>query len=561
MIQLYKYLFVIICQIGLVEFGISQTINIYVKNYASGEYSLEKQSKFADSLEITNFLQQNLSSDISKAYVLAGYDSIVYDSTVVRAYYNRGKKYVWESVKFNDTLIARTRLPEQHDLFDPEILFAKMKDLVRLYADSGYPFAEIKLWSLNFKTNKVSCEILVEPGDIYFFDSIIIKGEPKIKSYYIYKAVGLKKGDRFSFSDISNLDRQIKMIPFIEQNRPYQLAFAENKTDILLYLKNKKASSFNGLIGIMPNNQTSGKLMITGDINLYLLNNAGIGELFLFKWQKYESYSQNLKTKVSLPYLFKSDFGTAVSFDIEKKDSTYVNTDFSGAILYGSNTGNGIQMYYRNISSYLLDTAETNNDNLYDFTTNLYGLGYRFLNTDDIFHPRKGWIINITTEFGVKAISGNEEIGKTSFFQTRNSADISYYIPIGNYMSLKIRNLTSSIYSKNILDNELFRLGGLNTLRGFDELSIPTSSFSMGSIELSYLFEEKSVLFAFIDGAYFEKRFTADDFYNYAGGTGVGLDLNTSAGTFTIVFAIGKQNNSNISIINSKIHFGYRNSF
>ncbi len=560
MTRFIKYLLIILNLIGLVYSYKAQSLEFYVKDTVLNDVALEFQKKYSDTIELNNVLKSYLSSDLLKGYVLAGYDSIIYETARVKAYYNRGNKFVWENLYFNDELFVKTKLPKKSDGFNSVILTREMKRVINYYADNGYPFAVIKLDSLFFNKNMVTATIGLESGNKYLIDSIIIKGTPKIKGYYVSKAIDIKSGQVFSISDISNIDRKIKAVPFLEQSRPYQLAFSEDRTDILLYLKNKKASNFSGLLGIMPNNQTTGKLLITGDINLYLLNSAGIGELFLFKWQKYESYSQNLKTKVSVPYLFKSDFGTAVSFDIEKKDSSYVNTDFTGSILYGSNTGNGIKMYYRKMSSYLLGT-DSNDNNISDFSINSYGIGYRYLSTDNLFHPRKGWIVDIFSEFGSKNISGNSNNDDDVLFQTRNQVDVAYFIPIGSFMSIKIRNITSSIYSKIILDNELFRIGGLNTIRGFDELSIPVSSFSVSNIELSYVFEEESALFAFVDGAYFEKRFTSVDSYNYAIGTGIGLDLNTAAGTFTIVYAIGKQNDNNFSFNNSKIHFGYRNNF
>ncbi|MDD3860605.1 MAG: BamA/TamA family outer membrane protein [Bacteroidales bacterium] len=560
MIRFIKYLLIIINLIGLVYSYKAQTLEFYVKDESLNNYTLESQNKYSDTAEINNVIKLNQSSDLINGYVIAGYDSILYDTAIVKAYYNRGERYLWENIYISDELLVKSKLPKNSDEFNSNILTKEMKRLVNYYAENGFPFAIIKLDSLNFNKNLVTATIGIEKGDKYFIDSLIIKGTPKIKGYYISKTINIKKGDIFSISNISNIDRKIKAIPFVEQSRPYQLAFSEDRTDILFYLKNKKASNFSGLIGIMPNNQTSGKLLITGDINLYLLNSAGIGELFLFKWQKYESHSQNLKTKLSVPYLFKSDFGTDLSFDIEKKDSSYVNTDFIGSILYGSNTGNGIKMYYRKMSSYLLSTDNSENG-ISDFSTNSYGIGYRYLNTDNSFHPRKGWIVDVFSEFGSKNIADDSENAENILFQTRSQIDVSYFIPIGNFMSFKIRNFTSSVYSKIVLDNELYRLGGLNSIRGFDELSIPVSSFSLCNLELSYVFEEESALFAFIDGAYFEKRFTADDSYNYAIGTGIGLDLNTAAGTFTIVYAIGKQNDNNISFKDSKIHFGYRNNF
>jgi hemolysin activation/secretion protein len=117
------------------------------------------------------------------------------------------------------------------------------------------------------------------------------------------------------------------------------------------------------------------------------------------------------------------------------------------------------------------------------------------------------------------------------------------------------------IYSEKIFENELDLIGGLNTIRGFDELSIPSSSSSIFSTELRYLFEEQSAFFVFYDFAYAEKRFTTDNVHNILMGIGAGLDLSTNAGIFSLVFAVGKQNDNPFLFNSSKIHFGYRSNF
>jgi hemolysin activation/secretion protein len=167
--------------------------------------------------------------------------------------------------------------------------------------------------------------------------------------------------------------------------------------------------------------------------------------------------------------------------------------------------------------------------------------------------------MNLSSSFGTKVI--NKDDDAVPLFQNNSHATISLYVPLFSYMTMKIRSKTSMIYSKQIFNNELDLIGGLNSIRGFDELSLPVSSYSILNTELRYLFEQQSALFVFYDAAYFEKRYTLDDSYNYAMGFGAGLDLKTGAGVFSIVFAVGKQNQSSFQFNAAKIHFGYKSVF
>ena len=54
--------------------------------------------------------------------------------------------------------------------------------------------------------------------------------------------------------------------------------------NIFLYADKKKSSQFNGIIGLLPNNKTTGKLLLSGDVHLKLLNSFYRGELIDFNF-------------------------------------------------------------------------------------------------------------------------------------------------------------------------------------------------------------------------------------------------------------------------------------
>ncbi|MDR2010699.1 MAG: hypothetical protein LBQ22_09475 [Bacteroidales bacterium] len=571
MIKYCKYFLVFIILLFNITAAYSQHLYLYTRESVLDDYRLEFSRKYDNNKTLSNFLENYSLRDYSRGYITSGFDSIANDtlSAVVNAYYTIGIKYRWNNISIygieqdRKMKIKEFSGEKNANTGNLQITFEK---ILKNRANNGYPFASVKLDSVTISDNgKIDGSLVVEQGRLYRFDSIILKGEAKIKPYYIQKYLGIKKGDIFSLSRANDISRRIKNLAFLDESRPFELAFADSTADVLLYLKNRKSSQFSGLLGILPNNQTTGKVLITGDVNLYLLNSLGFGELFSFNWQKFESHSQNLNVEISFPYLFKTEFGAGILFDIEKKDSSYVNIDFTGKILVGSNLGNGFDIYYRNTSSSLLSKAsESITVNFSNNSVNMVGFSYRFSNLNDIFNPRSGIIIYSTSAFGSKNYEldiDGEKVKQKPIFQNRSKIDISGFIPVGRFMAIKLRSLTSMIYSKIIFNNELDLIGGLNTIRGFDELSIPVSSYSVASIEYRYLFEESSGLFLFFDAAYFEKRFTPDDNFNYGLGTGIGLDLKTPAGIFSLVFAIGKQNDNPFQFNNSKIHIGYKSYF
>jgi outer membrane protein assembly factor BamA len=543
---------------------ISQNLQVFVRSSHSSEYLISTQNSYKDSVAFKRLIDDQVFSDISNGFALAGIDSIVADTNVVKVFYTRGPQFLWDEINvvgFDKSAIKAKFPVKQGGAFRYDELYNWFYNVLDYYVNAGYPFANLRIDSLRFVDEKVSASVFVTAGNRFYFDSIYLKSDEGIKSYLIYKETGFKKNEEFSMQKLTKIENRLKNLNFVELSRPYELAFSDSTADLLLYLKKKRASQFNGLIGILPNNITTGKVLVTGDVNLSLLNSVGFGEYFMFRWQKFESLSQNLKTEVSAPYLFKSDFGFGLKFDLEKKDSSYLNTDFSTRIIFGSNISNGFELFFRQKKSFLLSDNAINSDTFKNYNTNLWGIAYRLVGTDNILNPSKGVYLLINASLGTRTVDINLDAMATTSFQTRNLVDISYYVPIRRFMTIKIRSLTSTIISIKLSENELDRIGGLNSVRGFDELSLPVSSFSLLNLELRYLFDRESAFFAFFDSAYLEKRNTFLDDQNLVFGTGVGLDLNTGAGTFSLVYAIGKQNDNPFLFNNSKIHFGYRNSF
>ena len=102
----------------------------------------------------------------------------------------------------------------------------------------------------------------------------------------------------------------------------------------------------------------------------------------------------------------------------------------------------------------------------------------------------------------------------------------------------------------------MFRIGGLRTLRGFDEESIYASTYVIPTIEYRYLFAENSNLLLFTEGAWYENvsngAYLSDTPFSF----GAGVNFETKAGILTMTYALGSQLNNPIDLRNGKIHFG-----
>ena len=143
---------------------------------------------------------------------------------------------------------------------------------------------------------------------------------------------------------------------------------------------------------------------------------------------------------------------------------------------------------------------------------------------------------------------------KTSQYQTEGF--ITGYINLVKNHVLKLSSQFGSVFGNTIYKNELYRIGGLRTLRGFDEESIYASSYIIPTIEYRFLFEKNSNIFLFAEGMWYEnanvKSYTTDTPMSI----GAGINFETKAGIFNLSYGIGKQFGNSFDLRTGKIHAG-----
>jgi hemolysin activation/secretion protein len=109
--------------------------------------------------------------------------------------------------------------------------------------------------------------------------------------------------------------------------------------------------------------------------------------------------------------------------------------------------------------------------------------------------------------------------------------------------------------------NELFRIGGIRTLKGFDEQAIFASTYLIVNTELRYLLQQNSNVILFWNGAYYRNSVRSPVLTDRPYGFGAGFNFETGAGIFSIFYAVGKEFNNPIDFNKAKVHFGFVNYF
>jgi len=519
------------------------------------------------SSDIFRFQQELYNILLNKYFAGTGIDSVFIERDTLFVELYLGKSIQIESIDFKGIseddfyLIRRFQKKVKKPLAFNRYAF-ELDKLLGLMANKGYPFAQFVIDTAMFINGGVHVDITVNKGDELKLDTLVLEGGLKIKRGYLENYWGLKTGDKYNALRLEKLDELSRNLPFASLIRPSEIEFTGNRFLMYSYLAKRNANLFSGVLGLYQDEDKSGNMDFTGDINLKLLNSFHRGEEVLFKWQKYANEGQRLDLKLQMPYIGIQNIGFEANFNLLKQDSTYVSLKPEFGILLMQYGGNYVKLNMNYFNSFVLTPKEENPDGLIDVTYLSFGGGAKFSQFDNIINPSKGYLFSTSFGLGKKIMNGKED---EAFYQANFENDFQVYLPLWNNSTVKIRNhskvMSDISGNKSFYNNELFRLGGLNSFRGIDDEALLASFYSVVSLEWRYLFSKNSNVAAFVDGAYWEKNGIDKFLCDKPLGFGFGLNLDSRAGVFSIYYALSKQSTTPVQMRNAKVHIGYMARF
>jgi outer membrane protein assembly factor BamA len=574
----FLYLIIFLLEPFLIEGQNKCTVDIYlIQDGFSNALKINTLEGVSDSVAVKKALEDQLSDYYEKGFLAASFDSIERDSVCYKAYLNPGKAYKWAKLNFDSIpAIVLKRISTRPDalnntLIKPSVYKSLCEKIISFYENNGYPFASLSLNNVEIHDEGIEALVILKKNGFFTIDSVTVKGKAKISGNFINHYLDLKKGDPYSEKKIKQIKKRINQLPYLRQIRPAEVSFGKNKAIVYNYLDNAKANHFNGIVGIAPN-ATTGNVSVTGEVEISLLNPLGKGESVSFHWKKLVSSSQSLDAGLVLPYVFKSPVGADFNLTFYKQDSSWLTLDLKAGVRFPFDGANYFKLFIEKKSSSIIASSTlaslTVLPSYADSRSLMYGTGIYYNSLDYAINPRRGMVINSELATGERKIIKNSNINSSlydgvslSSTQFSGLAHIEFYKPLSKKMVVKLQNQSGFISNKTILTNEMYKLGGLNSLRGFDDTTIVASSYTIFTVELRYLFEQNSNVYVFFDGCYYEKNLTGAYLADTPIGFGVGTNFETKAGIFSLAYAVGRQLGNQISLGSAKIHFGFINRF
>ncbi len=546
--------------------------NIEILNKFYGKTIL---SDSVGAIKLSKEIVQNLRA---KGYLTAGLDSIAFFNNEIKVFLWIGQQFQWARLdpgNVSETLLAQTGFKQAYfnnkNFYYPEVaaLFSK---ILKYSENNGYPFASVVLDSIKVYDNQIHAKIYYNEGPFIAYDSLMIHGSSRIKKKFLADYLKIVQGQPYKENNYREISSRLKRLPYLQLVEAPQVTFQNNEGTIHLTLEDKKVNQIDGIIGFFPNAGNDDKLLLTGQFNLLLQNMFGTGKAMHLEWQKIKPLSQLLNIAYFHPNLLSSPLNVGTTFYLLKEDTTFINRDAGLNVSINKGLYSDISIYTKVRSSNILSTTQYINTNIIpdfaDFVLNSYGLGYQWRNLDDLFFPTRGLVFEVDGSVGNKKIKRNaklpqelyEEISSRSL-QLSINAEFSNYIPVKKRIVLLSRLKGGIIDNEQLFLNDLFRIGGLHSLRGFNENFFFASQFLTATGEVRMMLDQQSFLLLFADQGILKYNLTGKSIIDHPTGIGLGLNLALEGGIFNFVYALGGSNSQSMNFQSSKIHFGYISRF
>ncbi|MEZ4853502.1 hypothetical protein [Flavobacterium sp.] len=416
---------------------------------------------------------------------------------------------------------------------------------------NGYALSKLKLINQKQRNTTIFAELNLSLNNKRMVNDLVVLGYTKFPKNIKKNWLKKYKKQNFNQALLTEITNDIEAFPFVMQTRNPELLFTKDSTKIYTYLEKTKPNTFDGFIGF-ANDAENTKLIFSGYLDLHLINILNGGEKFKLNWRNDGNKQTSFHLGTEIPYVFKSPIGTKANLKIFKQDSIFQNTQFNFDLGYYFSYTKKIFVGYQSIVS--TDIQNANSISLNNYNSVFYTLTFDYAkrNITSFIFPEKAKIL-LTTGIGNRTILQQ----KTKQFLAQLNA--FYNLNLNEKNSINLKNETFYLESNAYVVNELYRFGGINSIRGFRENTLQANFFSGIMAEYRYLLSPSVYVNSITDYGYFQDK-TANLKGNLLG-LGFGFGMLTKNGLFQFVYANGSTNDHAIKLSNSIVQISFTTNF
>lgn len=437
-----------------------------------------------------------------------------------------------------------------------------------------------------YMLNRVSEVSLDEQGILHIgisevhIEDIALRGNTKTKDKVILRELRFKKGDVFNREVASRSIQRVYNTGYFEDVNVRLLPGQKNSQDVIVEIDVVEQKTGTVTIGAGYSDSDG----LVGILGLSETNLRGTGDKVSIQWEFGGETNSNKNYIFSYTHPWLNDQGDSIGFSLFDRENDYTDYDEDGDEVadYDRQTRGFNITYGRVRSEYVsdfvtLETKETkykewnsgydyrkdygivNGDDL-NFKSNGYiddnfgrtnslRWSHVFDNRDNVFDPTRGKRLSFTGTWAGHGLGGDFDYFK---FVVENRL----YYKVGHAHVIAVR-LMGGISDGDMPYNDLFTLGGADTLRGYEDDEFRGDKMYLGTVEYRYPIAKKVQGVFFVDagnawgGTDKVPWYHDNDELHVAGG--LGFRVTTPIGPIRLDYGVGDEG--------GKFHFSFGGKF
>ncbi len=576
--------------IKLVYFAVLQNIAFTQQN-TTIEIKYENTSKqqvinSIDTNEVLFATNKIIHQLLSENYFTAAVDSINNSKNTI--YISSGRQFTTKTIRyrtnFADSAILNNKELTQLSPSSLEIENSLQSQIKKLN-QTGFPLAYAQYQIQEPIADTLVIDSYIKSGNKYTFGSFEQKLNYILHPKFLHHFLQIKYGQNYNQVQLDRINEKLSALPFLQVKDNPRIKFYGTEADIWLIYEKKPINSFDVLLGIAQKiNSGITKYQLSGQVKAEFVNTFKWAETILVNYENLNESSPKLKTFLSFPYIRIAPLGISNQFELFKQKEEFLLLQTKTNLFYNLDQNQSIGLLVNTESNTILQIDTTSiirSKKLplqLDYKILHTGLSYSYTNLNDRYNPSKGNKLKVEIKTGNRKYLSNPSIVNTrpelsSLLQqqydslNKTRTQLSTLLEIDCYLKFTKRNIiklsakNQSIFFASVSDNQKYRLGGYQTLRGFDEEIFISPSYFIETAEYRFLLDQNSFLSAFLSTAQISSTQSIDDRYKQFFSTGIGLQFKTNIGFFNFLIAAGTDEQITYNYQNTKVHFGYVSLF
>jgi outer membrane protein assembly factor BamA len=455
----------------------------------------ETRETIYDRSELGPILSRLYRSLARQGYPQTRLDSVRYNNNdILDIYLSSGKVVKVTASEVNgvnrddiDGFTDNTTLSEKTILSEIETVLDRLND-------NGYPFARISLKPGDIEENddyvQVQLDLNIDDGGFTRLRGIEFPGAKLTKKRFLRLESGLGQGDVFSYIRLQRAIDRLNRLSFIQSaDEPVFEPAGSGLINVYIPVEERRVNTISGVISA-----ARGQKDPSGELKIKFGNILGTGRKLQLEWLNLDPTRRGIIISYREPWILGHPWHGTLGLEQWSEDTLGTATRYKFGlewepadrlILSGSLT-------QETISSGDTVQSEASSEALWLEG----GVGLNRLDYD--WNPSSGYSFQIFTATAVRNYPDSDksdDLKRQRLFQTGVTSITDHFI-VFQYVSM------DDIAGSGVIREDLVRIGGTGTVRGYGENVIRARGAVCGNLELRWRPDKSSWLGVFNDFGY-----------------------------------------------------------